>query len=139
MIRQRLLERLRFNEEHPDNRVAGDSGLVVNSVLNYLRMVLNTKQGNAEIAPDFGVPDFGDMVGSEGLEAVRDIEIAMTEVITKYEPRLQNVHVEYIPDETNILALQFKLRAELMLEKSAFPVIFETLLDPDGKISVLEN
>lgn len=139
MNEQRLLERIRLMEQDPDRRDTAEPGLVVKSILDYLRMILNTRQGNAQIAPDFGVPDFTAMIGATGLDAVRDIEESMTEVILKYEPRLENVNIEFVPDENNLLSLHFKLQAKLKLEGREMPVVFETVLDPDGKIMVADN
>ncbi|WP_027722041.1 type VI secretion system baseplate subunit TssE [Maridesulfovibrio zosterae] len=139
MNEQRLLERIRFMEQDPDRRDVAEPGQVVKSILNYLRMILNTRQGNAQIAPDFGVPDFTSMIGATGLDAVRDIEESMTEVILKYEPRLENVKIEFIPDEDMPLSLQFKLQAKLALEGHDMPVVFETVLDPDGRINIIDS
>lgn len=139
MSEQRLLERIRLMELDPDSREVADPTQVVNSILRYLRLILNTRQGSVEIAPDFGVPDFTAMVGSSGLDSVRDIESSINEVILKYEPRLQHVKIEFIPQEDSPLALQFKLQAQLMLEHRGMPVVFETILDPDGRITVKDN
>lgn len=139
MSEQRLLERIRLMEQDPDSREVTEPVQVVGSILEYLRMILNTRQGSVEIAPDFGVPDFTDMFGASGMESVRDIEAAMTKVITKYEPRMQNVKIEFSPQEDAPLALQFKLQAKLMLENRDMPVVFETTLDPDGRITVKDS
>ncbi len=139
MNEQRLLERIRLMEEDPDRRDTVEAGQVIKSILSYLRMILNTRQGNAQIAPDFGVPDFTSMIGATGLDAVRDIEASMTEVILKFEPRLENVNITFIPDEDMPLSLQFKLHAKLALEGQEMPVVFETVLDPDGRINVIDS
>lgn len=139
MNEQRLLERIRITEQDPDSRDSVEPGMVIKSILDYLRNILNTRQGNAQIAPDFGVPDFTSMIGSTGLDAVRDIEASMTKVILKYEPRLENVKIEFIPDTETPLSLQFKLRAKIALEGQDMPVVFETVLDPNGHISVQDS
>lgn len=139
MNEQRLLERIRQMEQNPDYRDVAEPVQVVNSILGYLRMILNTRQGSVEIAPDFGVPDFTAMFGASGLDSVRDIEASLTEVILKFEPRLQNVKLEFIPQEDAPLALQFKLQARLSLESREMPVVFETVIDPDGRITVKDS
>lgn len=126
-------------EQDPDRRDVAEPVQVVNSILGHLRMILNTRQGNAQIAPDFGVPDFTAMVGTSGLDAVRDIEASMTDVILRYEPRLDGVKIEFIPEDDRPLSLQFKLQARIKLESREMPVIFETVLDPDGRITVRDN
>ncbi len=126
-------------EIDPDRRDVADPVQVVNSILAHLRLILNTQQGNAQIAPDFGVPDYTSMIGTTGLDAVRDIEASMTEVILKYEPRLESVKIEFIPDKDTPLALLFKLQATLSLEDREMPVVFETVLDPDGRIMIKDS
>jgi len=126
-------------EIDPDRRDVADPVQVVNSILGHLRMILNTRQGNAQIAPDFGVPDFTSMVGATGLDAVRDIEASMTEVIMKYEPRLEGIKIEFVPEEDMPLSLQFKLQAKISLEDREMPVVFETVLDPDGRIMIKDS
>lgn len=123
-------------EQDPDWRDNAEPAEVVKSILDYLRLILNTRQGNAQIAPDFGVPDFTSMIGATGLDAVRSIEESMTEVILKYEPRLANVKLQFVPEEDKPLALHFKLQGKLALDGQEMPVVFETVLDPDGQISV---
>jgi len=139
VIEQRLLERIRLTEQDPDRREVADPAQVVNSILAHLRMILNTRQGNAQIAPDFGVPDFTAIVGASGLDSVRDIEASMTEVILKFEPRLQSVKIAFVPEEDKPLALHFKLQAKLTLEGRDMPIVFETVLDPDGRIMVKDS
>ena len=126
-------------EQDPDWRDTAEPSEVVKSILDYLRLILNTRQGNAQIAPDFGVPDFTAMIGATGLDAVRSIEESMTEVILKYEPRLANVTLQFVPEEDKPLALHFKLQGKLALEGQDMPVVFETVLDPDGQISVKDS
>lgn len=139
MNEQRLLERIRLADLDPDRRDVSDPVQVVNSILGHLRMILNTRQGNAQIAPDFGVPDFTSMVGTSGLDAIRDIEASMTEVVLKYEPRLQGVKIEFLPDEEQPLSLIFKLQARLALEDREMPMVFETVLNPDGQIMIKDS
>lgn len=139
MIEQRLLERIRAMERDPDRRDMVEPMQVVGSILGHLRMILNTRQGSVETAPEFGVPDFTAMVGDTGMDAVRDIEASITSVVTLFEPRLQGVRIEFVPQPDSPLGMQFKLQAKLALEEKDMPVVFETILDPDGRISVKDG
>lgn len=140
MNEQRLLERIRLMELDPDRRDVADPVQVVNSILDHLRMILNTRQGSAQIAPDFGVPDFTAMVSAVGIiDSVREIEASLTEVILKYEPRLDDIKLDFNPRDDSPLSLQFKLQAKLTLEDRDMPVVFETVLDPDGRITIKDS
>ncbi len=126
-------------ETDPDRRESADSARLIDSVIGYLRNILNTRQGNAQIAPDFGVPDFTAMVGASGLDAIRSIQKSMTDVIMKYEPRLDSVHLEFTPEDDSPLSMQFRMNAMLKLDGEDIPVIFETVLEPDGRINVVDR
>ena len=98
MREQRLLERIRSWEKDPGRRSREDSGRIIDSVLLHLSRILNTKVGNVQIAEDFGMPDFTDLVYNFP-EAVRNLERSIRLMIQKYEPRLSAVQVRFVPQE----------------------------------------
>lgn len=131
----RLLERLHDAEAGGnDDRTPSERASA--SVLGYLVKILNTRQGSAQIAKDFGIPDFTNIASSYGVESVPDIERAIEQVIATYEPRLTDVHVTYDPRKDDPLAIPFTLQASLVLDGQRVPVVFETVLGSDGRIAV---
>jgi type VI secretion system protein len=132
------LEQIRYIEDHPDKRGLSDPARVVASILAHLRKILNTRQGSALIAEDYGVPDFTDLASNFGLDAIPDIERSINQTILKYEPRLSNVKVAYVPQASDVLSVPFKLEAEIRLEDRVVPVVFETVLEADGRINIKE-
>jgi type VI secretion system protein len=134
MHEERLLERIRDIERNPDRRGAVDSTSTVQSVMAHLRRILNTRQGTALIAEDFGVPDFTNLGSTFGQDTIPDIQKAITEVIRKYEPRLHRVDVTYQPQAGDELGVFFKLEGSIDTESKSIPVVFETVIDPDGKV-----
>lgn len=138
MLKLRLLERIRAMEKNPERRGRPDEAALVSSVMRHLVNILNTRQGSAQIAEDFGLPDFTNLGASFGESAVPGIKASIKAVIDAYEPRLSSVIVDHIPQTDNPLAVIFTLRAELKTENKTIPVLFETIIDPDGKIRVKE-
>lgn len=138
MYQQRLLERIREMEKHPELRGNPDPEVVVKSVMDHLRKILNTKQGTAPIDDDFGVPDFTNLGSTFGQDTIPDIQRSIADVVRKYEPRLKGVNVTYIPQSQDVLQVAFKLEAVIQTEQREVPVVFETVIDPDGKVSVKE-
>ncbi|MBU2551224.1 MAG: type VI secretion system baseplate subunit TssE [Proteobacteria bacterium] len=137
MPNERLLERLRRTEDNPGYRGATDPNRIISSVMLQLQKILNTRQGSAPIADDYGVPDFTDLASTFSTESVRDLGRSIKQVITKYEPRLSNVRVEPDPKGEDVLQLHFKIEGKLIMENNVdFPVVFETVVDPDGRIQV---
>src|SRR5919108_6440448 len=98
MREERLLERIRTFERDPARRSRTDHGRLVDSILGHIRLILNTRQGNVPIAPDYGVPDFLDFLQTYP-DSVREIERSICTAIGSFEPRLTGVRVAFIPQE----------------------------------------
>jgi len=131
----RLLERIRMLEKTPGRSMSENPQKIIDSVLLHLQKVLNTRQGGVPIAADFGLPDFNDVLHAQS-GASREIEKAIRQTIQKYEPRLKSVRVKYIPLKEDLLSLNFEIHGRLALEDSEQPVVFESLMDGDGRIII---
>ena len=133
---ERLLERIRNIELNPDRREGRDTGRRIDSILNHLQRVLNTKQGSTPIADDYGIPDFTNMPGAFSTGATHDMERMIKQVIEKYEPRLAKVRATFKSQEDDVLSLRFEIDARLADEE--VPVTFETVVVAGGKINIKE-
>lgn len=136
MKEYRLLERIRNIQKDPERRGGSDPNAMLNSVLQHVQMILNTKQGAVPIDPDYGVPDFTDIAGSYASDAVQIMEDSISKVINKFEPRLSDARVEFEEQQEDVLALKFRIVGKLALEGQDFPVVFESVVQSDGKITV---
>ncbi|MBC2714119.1 MAG: type VI secretion system baseplate subunit TssE [Desulfobacteraceae bacterium] len=135
MREERLIERIRLREKQPDRSTTEDPKKIISSVLRHLQKVLNTRQGGVQIAEDFGMPDLTDYL--RGYPAsLRDVEKSLRQTIIKYEPRLKAVRVKFVPQEEDLLSLNFQIIARLAGEHSDQPVVFESQVDSDGRISI---
>jgi type VI secretion system protein len=135
MREERLLERLRNWEKNPKRRERADVSRISDSILWHLQRILNTRQGNVLIAEDYGIPDFTEFLFSYP-DSVREMEKSIRLTIQKYEPRLTGVRVNFIPQEEDILSLRFQIAARLATTEKRNPVLFETIVDADGKVSI---
>ena len=133
---ERLLERIRNQEEDPGRRSTQDKRRLVASVLKHLQRILNTRQGSVVIAEDFGLPDITNFPSAYSADTLRDLEQAIRQVIMKYEPRLTGLRVGFAPSEENDFLLRFQIPAKVTVDEEESPVIFETVVDPDGRIRV---
>ncbi len=135
MHEQRLSERIRAQEQQPGRRGGRDDRkLCVDSIIDHLQRILNTRQGNVLIADDYGVPDFLDFLQTYP-DSVREIEESIRSAIDKYEPRLSGASVTFIPREDDDLTLRFQIIAFLAMEGDR-QVLFETVVDTDGRVRV---
>ncbi|OAD20662.1 GPW/gp25 protein, partial [Candidatus Thiomargarita nelsonii] len=57
-----LLERIDHPEEESIRQLTPDADKLLQSVLQNLQNIFNTRQGSALILPDYGSPDFNDMI-----------------------------------------------------------------------------
>ncbi len=138
MREKRLLERLRAIDENPDWRGETDPQTAIASVLEHLGKILNTRQGSAPIATDLGMPDFTSITGSLTADSMPEMAETLTQVILDFEPRLSDVRVTFEPEMDKPFMAGFKLSAKVRVDKEEIPVVFETLLNSDGHITVTE-
>ena len=135
MGEERLTERIRLWEKNPERRGKPDPKRMIDSIIRHLERILNTRWGSAQIADDFGVPDFSDM-RSGFPDALRELERLIRNTIMKYEPRLQSVRVKFLQQDEYMMALSFQIIGKLVLEGEKNPVIFESMMDTEGKVTI---
>jgi type VI secretion system protein len=112
----------------------GGSTDEVESILQHLRALLNTRQGSAPCAPAFGVVDLADMVHAFPA-AGQQVARAIKATITDYEPRLRGVQVRHVPDDAG-LVLRFEISAQLADVRAGRTLRFATTLRPGGRFDV---
>jgi type VI secretion system protein len=135
MREARLLERIRLREKDPHRREIDDSGQTINSVLDHLARIFNTRRGNVPIADDYGIPDYTEFLNNFP-DSLRDFERAIKQTIIQYEPRLKTVRVNFIPRDEDLFTVKFEISARLVDAAGNTSVMFESHLDSGGKISI---
>ncbi len=139
MERTRLLERIRSMARTPEERNARretDMEALQESILGHLGRLLNTRQGSSIIAQDYGMPDLTYLCSTDNAGNIAKIESILTSVIQRYEPRLSNVQVRFCRDRNEPFTLCFTLTATLSDTLNADTMYFQTVLTPNGRISV---
>jgi type VI secretion system protein len=79
------------------------------SIVEHLRVLLNARRGNSPACPDFGIPDFSDLVHNFP-GAIQILQRAIRETILNFEPRLKQVTVKHVPSE-DPLTLRYEISA----------------------------
>ena len=104
------------------------------SIAEHLRVLLNTRMGEAVTAPRFGVVDFTELV--HGFPAsIQVLQQSIRATILEFEPRLKTVTVRHTPDE-NPLVLRFEITAQLAEKGSRGGLRFQTSVGPGGNIEL---
>lgn len=135
MREERLIERIRIREKNPARSATEDPNKIIDSILKHLQKILNTRRGSVPIAADFGVPDFTDFLRAYP-DTLREVEQSLRQTISKYEPRLKAVRVNFIPNEEDVFSLSFQIFGKLAGDYKDRPVMFESMMGYDGKISI---
>ncbi|MBF0170493.1 MAG: type VI secretion system baseplate subunit TssE [Nitrospinae bacterium] len=136
MREERLLERIARWEEGDDRTGVSDTERLVTSVVEHLRHILNTRQGSALIDPDYGVPEFTNLVGTFEAGEVTDVAADMERIIRRYEPRLSSVKVTFAPKENDNLTLRFSVSGEVQADDRTIPLTIETAITAEGRITI---
>jgi len=105
----------------------------VSSVVDHLRDMLNTPQGESVTVPDYGLVDFADVCHNMP-EAIGAIQQSIRATILKYEPRLRNVSVRFVPSE-DPLQVRFEVVARLADSRRSV-VRLRTAMSSGGHITV---
>ncbi|NOR57397.1 MAG: type VI secretion system baseplate subunit TssE [Sulfurimonas sp.] len=138
MFKERLLERVahmdRDSSYRPD---ALSANVELRSIMKYIQNILSTKQGSAIISFDFGIPDVTNFHDKSYGQYIKDMEESLVQTIMKFEPRLANIKATYIKDDNQTILMNFKIQAQLA-NHSNVPVLFETVINPDGKVVINE-
>ena len=135
MQEERLLQRISRWNKNPLQRNREDIKRVIDSVREHLQKILNTRQGSVMIGEEYGLPDFVELL-REYPDSLREFEKSIRSTIQRYEPRLKSVRVRLLPNEEDILTLRFQVSARLANQSGRTPVILESQVDQDGKVSV---
>lgn len=122
-----LFERIR-EAANPPLRQRPKASLL-NSVRDTLRNVLNTRSGSCYGSPDLGIDDFNSQ--SPDSLNIRDWMVkAIRESILDYEPRISDVVVAAIAEDTSLpLELRFHIVATIDFSSSQDVLEFDILLD----------
>jgi type VI secretion system protein len=134
---ERLTETIRDLERPDRGKNQGDLSYIMQSVVEHLERILNTRQGSVPIAEDYGMPDFTNFYGESLNNQSQEIAHLIQQMILKYEPRLQGIEVSFVPGADDLLALRFRLKAQLLvLQDRTVPIMLETVVSSDGKVMI---
>jgi type VI secretion system protein len=104
----------------------------VESIIEHLNALLNSRQGECETATSFGIPDFTDLV--HGFPAsIETLERAIKTAVTEYETRLEAVSVRHVPD-SDPLVVKFEIAGRIARDKTTLRL--RTRMSSGGHVRV---
>lgn len=132
-----LLQRIALGEEGAKRPLSTDPEKLRYSIQKHLQDMFNTRQGDAQANPDYGLPDFNELDMTAGFESAIDgIKNAIKRHLTLYESRLVRVRVSYIKNEEDPTDLMFEITGQLNIKGRRNNVRFEASLFNEGVVKV---
>lgn len=131
-----LFERLEADAPilHPSLELDWDA--VLNSIKRNITHLLNTRQGEAQSAPQLGLIDFND-AALTARDMALTIRRAIRHCLLTYEPRISDVEINIVSDSSTLLGMRFQLLAMINIAALAQPVEIDLLLDSNKKYRVV--
>lgn len=135
-----LLDRMDHQVAPASYSTRFDWNAMLDNVLSNVQNMLNVRLGSVKALEQYGMPDFNDVV-NQFPDAVLHIRRAIREFLHAYEPRLENIHVHYLPDPEQPLTMKFSIEATLRnrdpgLRDQTSKVTFDTVLTGAGQATV---
>lgn len=110
--------------------------ILVNSILDHLHRILNTRQGSVPVDPDFGVPDFTNLAGSFSTGTTDQIIQDMSRMIQRYEPRLHQPQINFATSQDEVLSLAFSISGTVRVDDRDIPIRLTSQVASNGKVSL---
>ncbi|WP_318466707.1 type VI secretion system baseplate subunit TssE [Photobacterium leiognathi] len=131
-----LFERLETNAPIVAITKGPDVEDVLNSIKRNITQLLNSRLGEAMSAPQLGLIDFNDaMLGSHDLAL--QIKLAIRHCLQCYEPRLDMIDIQYMPNNESPLNISFHIAAYINSSALHEVVRINLLLDNSCKYRVI--
>lgn len=132
MAEERLFKRLR---RWSSGNTGTDVGSYVESVLQDVSRLYNTRQGSTPLSELYGLPDISNMLANLTPPDVERIREAIEVTTREFEPRMQGTRVS-VPGEESPGMLRFAVQANLLYEKASVPVRYLVNIEGDGRVTV---
>lgn len=131
MFDQRFLSRLHGKLTTVPS--SGNNADVIDDICGHLHDLLNVHKGSVPTRLDYGMMDMNAAI-THFSEAIKLFEQDISRQITVFEPRLRNVHVQYVPDGEQPNRFLFTISAVLNHPDHPVSVKVMTTICDDGRV-----
>ena len=132
MSEERLFKRLR---RWSSGGSGVDVGSYVESVLQDLGRLYNTRRGSTPLSELYGLPDISDMLANLTPPDVERIREGLEITTRQFEPRMRETRVSVAAEE-GLGMLRFAVQGSLLYEKALVPVRYLVNIEGDGRVTV---
>ncbi len=113
-----------------------DPNHVLASIKRNISQILNARLRESLSAPALGLDDFND-AAMHSTDMAMHIRRAIHDCLMTYEPRLSELDIHILPDESTLLAMRFYLEAVVELGSLNHKVKIDVLLDTNKQYRVI--
>ncbi len=107
----------------------------LDNVSKNLQAMLNVRKGSVKALPDYGMPDFNDVV-EQFPDAIDYVKQEIATFIRRYEPRLSQLSITYLADPLDPLKLKYVIEGYLTYKTKRSKVSFDTILTGSGQVTI---
>lgn len=132
---QSLLDRMDGESPSDTYTTKFDWNALLDSVTTNIQNMLNVRLGSVKALPEFGMPDFNDVV-NQFPDAIQYIRNCIQHFVETYEPRLESVSVHYVHDPEQPLHMKYAIEGRLKYQDQVSSVSFDTVLTGSGQATV---
>jgi len=108
---------------------------LIESITKHVTFLLNVRRGSVLIRKDYGLADINDVTTNYD-EATSIICSSIRYCIEQFEPRLHNVNVKHVVNDSDPLMLRFDICGDIYFDRKSHKVWFETIMNPKGSVLV---
>jgi len=135
MNEMRLLERMDNSHNVGFRQYKFHETDLIESITKHVTFMLNVRQGSVLIRKDYGLADINDVTTNYD-EATSIICSSIRYCIEQFEPRLHNVNVKHVANDSDPLKLRFDISGDIYFGRKFRRVWFETIMNPKGSVLV---
>ena len=129
-----ILERLENAEELPETSARAAEDRLLESIRQSLQRILNTPRGFSPSSPELGLGELIDATLTT--RSMGKIEGELRRTIERFEPRITDVRVSYVPSPEQRLMLRFDVRGRIRIGNQVREAMFQTRIDPQKPMQV---
>jgi type VI secretion system protein len=136
MPNERLLKRIQSWSVSTEAAYRADINGLIESILDDLSKMYNTRQGTVLLDVSYGLPDFTSLMNTMAPPEIENLSRAFLLTTTKYETRLKNLTVRFNKKDDDFGIMRFAVSCKIPYKDEVYPLKFDALLLGDGSVSL---
>jgi len=134
MSNERLLKRITKWSRRQSDHI--DMTTYIQTVLDDLSSLYNTRRGSVLINEQYGLPDYTNLFNNLSPPELEMMERSIKETTTLFEPRIKMLSALYQPRKNELGVVRVNLMGQLSYLDTQIPISYDLLLNGDGSVTI---